>query len=74
MISSLLTDASHQVNEGRGDVELKSPLTGGVVVGEGVVVIMESLTHGQQGDCHVLHGSNLGVVRLHPEHVGCGVD
>ena len=44
-----LSQPGHGVDEPGGDVQPESPLTGAVVVGEGVVVVVEALTPGQQG-------------------------
>ena len=44
-----LSQPGHGVDEPGGHVQPESPLTGAVVVGEGVVVIVEALTPGQQG-------------------------
>merc|ERR1719184_638151 len=59
----------HRVDEPGRHVQPEAPLAGPVVVGEGVVVVVETLTHCQH--CHkpVLRGSDVLVIRLHPKHV-----
>ena len=39
----------HGVDEPGGHVDAEAPLAGAVVVGEGVVVVVPTLTQGQQG-------------------------
>lgn len=41
--------AAHEVDEAGGKVQLAAKLAGGVVVGEGVVVVVESFTWTQEG-------------------------
>lgn len=41
--------AAHEVDEAGGEVQLAAKLAGGVVVGEGVVVVVESFTWTQEG-------------------------
>ena len=64
----------HEVNKSRCEIQLEAPLAGRIVVGESVMIIMESLPQRHQADGHVLHGPDPLVVGLHPEHVSGGVD
>lgn len=43
------TQAAHEVDEAGGEVQLAAKLTGGVVEGEGVVVVVESFTWTPEG-------------------------
>ena len=64
----------HEVNKSRCEIQLEAPLAGRIIVGESVMIIVESLPQRHQADGHVLHGPDPLVVGLHPEHVGGGVD
>ena len=59
-------EGRHGIDEGRGQVELHPPLAGRVVVGEGVVIVMEALAQGQHTHPHVLHRPDTRVIGLHP--------
>lgn len=48
-------------------------LTGGVVVGKGVVVVVEALTHSSQRNQDILSGLNVLVIWAISKHVGSAV-
>ena len=62
------------MDESGGEVEVEAPLTGAVVIREGVMIVVEPLTKGHKADTHVLSWSNCSVIRLHSKHVGSRVD
>ena len=61
------------MDESGGEVEVEAPLAGAVVIGEGVMVVVEPFTQGHQADTHVLSWSNGSIIGLHTKHVGCRV-
>jgi len=65
---------THEVDETGGQIELPAVLTGGVVEGERMVVIMEAFTYGTEGDKSVLPGVNGAVVGPVSPHVCGAVD
>lgn len=69
-----LSNVGHGIDEGSGDVEPPAKLTGGIVLWECVVVVVEAFTHCPEGDYHVLCRVDTLVIGPHAPHVGCTVD
>ena len=64
----------HGVDEEGGEIERPAVLAGAVVVGVRVVVVVEPLADGEEGDEPVLRGVDVDVVGAAAEHVRQGVD
>merc|ERR1719370_1202459 len=67
-------ELGHRVDEPGRHVQPEAPLAGAVVVGEGMVVVVETLAHCQHRHKPVLSGADVLVIGLHPKHVSCRVD
>lgn len=64
-----LAEPGHGVDEDGGEVEAPAQLAGGVVPGEGVVVVVEALADGADDDGEVLARADVAVVGLAAPHV-----
>lgn len=64
---------AHEVDETSGKVQLAAKLAGCIVIGERVVVVVESFAYGAEGDESVLPGVDVFIVGPVPPHVGGAV-
>ena len=71
-----LANVGHEVYEHGADIKCVNPtqFTGGVILGEGVVVVVVAFTHSSEGHEKVLAWVNMLVVWLVSPQVGSTVD
>lgn len=73
-------DRCHEINKHSGDVEMPAIFTSGVVVRKDVVVVMETLADGAEGNAQILRGVDSFIIGPVPPHMGswinqpCGVE
>jgi len=68
------TNASHQINEDHGQIDLPAQLASPVIVGKGVVVVVPSLANSAPGDKSVFRWTDTLVIRPQANHVSGRVD
>ena len=64
-ITPMCTYHLHEVYESRCEVEVEAPLTGAVVIGEGMMIVVESLAQSNNTHSHVLNRPYGLIIRLH---------
>ena len=69
-----LTQTCHCVNKQCANVQFPAKLAGGIILREGVMVVMETLTNGAKSDEEILCGVDELVVRFGTPRVGSTVD